>query len=824
MILGGVPPLIFVANSTSPSDVYGLLRSFGSYYEGRVPQGPEVAYDIKVDGNGIYIVGQQSSDATGPYLLILNRDHSYRCSTYLVLPPDSDPFGSSFSVDVYGGSVFVAGLYRYASGGGRDARVLYALFVTKFDATRCSVMNFYTYDLGGSPTKIPEQFGEGIDIAVDENNVYVLIGMFIPDENSLGGFAILKLDHSLNFVGAMNYLKGAVIASSFALSQDHIFVAVGPLEDRSVITEAKNMIIMRINKNDLSPTSFVIELSLGEDVFFTGTEILVEEREHEVDLYLIYGHIFPRYRHDLVEVLKLRVPKTDVRTPWDLNNIRVWHRGYFISYVYTSPYTGNQITQPVPEWGHTQILYDYPIDAAISDGLIFVGGFMGHSRLGEKRGSKTGFVLAIDSESGSEVYSLRIQGPQEGSSNVMVLGIDARDGCVFPAGVTNSYLMEYVFSNVLHKVAEIRGSDITPIYTELSPADMPDSPRENEWSVAFNADTGARQYSFYGVFCHARLIDTSTKSTTVTITVHETSTFTTTTTTTLTETSTQVLTTTTTQTSTATTTSTTYATSTTTTTSTASVTTTSTVYTRVTDTEVVWVTRGTTRTTTETATVFDTRSTTVTLSRTTTSTLYLTRMINETVTHTNLVKATTFVTEVNRVVITLTHFTTPRIPESNQFAGPATTTVRYNVTHTVTQVRLPLDLASVFFFAGLTVPFLLLPVPLVILVRRIIGKKVVIRFHDAAPSEWQEGDQPILDEKYLKPCVVNIKRGSTVTFVNEDDDDHVLWCYRGPLEKSFLSDTIEPKSKWKYKFDTPGVYYLMSTKKPYVGGIINVSE
>ncbi|MCS6787784.1 MAG: hypothetical protein NZ733_00630 [Aigarchaeota archaeon] len=441
LILGAVPPLIFVANSTSPSDVYGLLRSFGSYYEGREPQGQEVAYDIKVDDRGIYIVGMQYSDGFRPYLLVLNRDHSYRCSRYLVLPPETEPFGSSYSVDVYGESVFVAGLYRYTSSWDR-VLPLYALFVTKFNAADCSVMDFYAYDLGGSPAKIPERFGEGIDIAVDENNVYVLIGMFIPEENSPGGFAVLKLDHSLNFVGAMNYLKGAVIASSFALSQDYIFVAAGPLEDRNAITEAKNMIIMRINKNDLSPTSFVIELSLREDKFFTGAEILVEERVHEVDLYLIYGHIFSREPHDLVEVLKLRVPKHERRL-WDLNSITVWHRGYFISYVYTFPYTGTRITEPVPEWGHVQILYDYPIDAAISDGLIFVGGFMGHSRLGEKRASKTGFVLAIDPESGSEVYSLRIQGPQEGSSDVMVLGIDARDGCVFPAGVTNSYLMEY---------------------------------------------------------------------------------------------------------------------------------------------------------------------------------------------------------------------------------------------------------------------------------------------------------------------------------------------------------------------------------------------
>ncbi|MCS7094736.1 MAG: hypothetical protein NZ988_02870 [Thaumarchaeota archaeon] len=793
LILGAVSPLIFVANSTSPSDVYGLLRSFGSYYKGGAPQGPEVAYDIKVDKNGIYIVGQQSSDAPRPYLLILNRDHSYRCSSYLLFPPETDPFGSSFSVDVYGESVFVAGVYRYTSGGSN------ALFVTRFRAADCSVERVYLYDLRDSPTKIPEQFGEGIDIAVDENNVYVLIGMISPE-----GFAILKLDHSLTFIAARNYLTeiGAVIASSFALSKDYIFVAAGPLEDRSAITEAKNMIIMRINKNNLDPTSFVIQLSLSEDLFFTGAEILVEERVHEVDLYLIYGHIFRSYPHDVIEVLKLRVPKAEERS-WVLPV--VWHRRYFISYVYTFPYTGTQITQPVPEWGHIQILYDYPIDAAISDGLIFVGGFMGHSSLREKLASKTGFILAIDSESGSEVYSLRIQGPQEASSDVMVLGIDARDGCVFPAGVTNSYLMEYVFSNVLHEVVEVRADQIRSDFTELSPADRPDRPDAREWSVAFNADTGASWYSFYGVFCHARLLNTITESTTVTITVPETSTFTTTTTTTLTETSA----TTSTQTS--------YTTVTTTTTRTAAVTTTSTIYRRVTDTEVVWVTRETTRTTTETAAVFDTRSTT--------STLFLTRMINETLTHTNLFQATTFVTEVNRVVLTLTRFTTSLIYEGGQFTGPTTTTtVWYNATHTVTQVRLPLDLTTVFFFAGVSVPLLLLPVPLIIIARRILGKKVVIKSHDAAPSEWQEGDQPILDEKYLKPCVVNIKRGSTVTFINEDDEDHVLWCYRGPLEKSFLSNTIEPKSKWKYKFDTPGVYYLKSTKKPYIGGIIDVSE
>lgn len=46
----------------------------------------------------------------------------------------------------------------------------------------------------------------------------------------------------------------------------------------------------------------------------------------------------------------------------------------------------------------------------------------------------------------------------------------------------------------------------------------------------------------------------------------------------------------------------------------------------------------------------------------------------------------------------------------------------------------------------------------------------------------------------------------------------------GAGECVFVSEPIKPGGKWSYRFMEPGIYYVVSSQKPFIGGMIRVGE
>lgn len=86
------------------------------------------------------------------------------------------------------------------------------------------------------------------------------------------------------------------------------------------------------------------------------------------------------------------------------------------------------------------------------------------------------------------------------------------------------------------------------------------------------------------------------------------------------------------------------------------------------------------------------------------------------------------------------------------------------------------------------------------------------------------GDSPVLNDIYASPSGLNIKKNTVVEFVNHDDRPHIVMYYDGPAGHLFKSGEIEPGKKWRYKFTEPGVYYIKSVTKPYVGAVVRVGR
>ncbi|MDW7977595.1 MAG: hypothetical protein RMH74_02185, partial [Candidatus Caldarchaeum sp.] len=167
--------------SLSSSPASGMLRSFHE----AAPVEFEGAYDIKVDENGIYVVGARHVrdtsgkfpvDALNPYILILEPDHRLRCTNYLEFPMDTMSRGMALDLEHTTTQLIVSGYYLFS-----DSEA--ALFVASFDKNNCKLAGIYQHFLTkdksglGVANIYSRLFGKGVDVAVDETGVYVLTGL-----------------------------------------------------------------------------------------------------------------------------------------------------------------------------------------------------------------------------------------------------------------------------------------------------------------------------------------------------------------------------------------------------------------------------------------------------------------------------------------------------------------------------------------------------------------------------------------------------------------------------------------------------------------------
>ena len=88
------------------------------------------------------------------------------------------------------------------------------------------------------------------------------------------------------------------------------------------------------------------------------------------------------------------------------------------------------------------------------------------------------------------------------------------------------------------------------------------------------------------------------------------------------------------------------------------------------------------------------------------------------------------------------------------------------------------------------------------------------------PSAAQAPDpnRVLIKEFMFAPNPLTIKAGSTVTWVNMDDEPHTVVSNT----RMFRSSAIDTKESFSFKFDEPGTYHFTCSIHPRMVGVIVV--
>jgi len=68
------------------------------------------------------------------------------------------------------------------------------------------------------------------------------------------------------------------------------------------------------------------------------------------------------------------------------------------------------------------------------------------------------------------------------------------------------------------------------------------------------------------------------------------------------------------------------------------------------------------------------------------------------------------------------------------------------------------------------------------------------------------------------PATLTVTAGTTVVFINSDDDAHTVTSTTG----LFDSKGLDTKGTWRYTFDKPGTYHYFCELHPFMKGTIVV--
>ena len=88
----------------------------------------------------------------------------------------------------------------------------------------------------------------------------------------------------------------------------------------------------------------------------------------------------------------------------------------------------------------------------------------------------------------------------------------------------------------------------------------------------------------------------------------------------------------------------------------------------------------------------------------------------------------------------------------------------------------------------------------------------------AAPSAAPAANHITIKDFMFAPSSITIKAGTTVTWVNEDEEPHTVVSATG----LFRSQAIDTKESFAYKFDKPGEYHFICTIHPQMMGTVIV--
>jgi plastocyanin len=91
----------------------------------------------------------------------------------------------------------------------------------------------------------------------------------------------------------------------------------------------------------------------------------------------------------------------------------------------------------------------------------------------------------------------------------------------------------------------------------------------------------------------------------------------------------------------------------------------------------------------------------------------------------------------------------------------------------------------------------------------------------AAPPAPAQTTGPVVHIKGFTfvPASLSIKAGTTVTFINDDDDAHTVTS----VSKAFDSGGLDTRDRWTYTFTKPGTFNYLCAVHPYMKGVVTVT-
>jgi plastocyanin len=87
-----------------------------------------------------------------------------------------------------------------------------------------------------------------------------------------------------------------------------------------------------------------------------------------------------------------------------------------------------------------------------------------------------------------------------------------------------------------------------------------------------------------------------------------------------------------------------------------------------------------------------------------------------------------------------------------------------------------------------------------------------------AAAQTPDPNRVLIKEFMFAPNPLTIKAGSTVTWVNMDDEPHTVVSNT----RMFRSGAMDTKESFSFKFDEPGTYHFTCSIHPRMVGVIVV--
>lgn len=111
---------------------------------------------------------------------------------------------------------------------------------------------------------------------------------------------------------------------------------------------------------------------------------------------------------------------------------------------------------------------------------------------------------------------------------------------------------------------------------------------------------------------------------------------------------------------------------------------------------------------------------------------------------------------------------------------------------------------------------------LVALTLAIASTAVLVHNGRVASAAVAPGMKPAVTiSRYsFHPATLTVTKGSTVTWINKDDDVHTIKSAGGP--EAFDSPALDTGNQFEFTFHRAGIYHYICSVHPYMHGVVVV--